>query len=503
MRSASCAASIILGLVCVTAFGCNAVLDLGSLSERAPDAATLDATRRDGSGSGSSGREDAKGRDARDRDAEMAHEGDASRGEASIGHDARPDASTQEAAADANTDAAPECEIGGSAYGAGAANPMNACQTCEPTTSSTAWSSVSDGTGCGDGGAELCVGGACASGCEIGGTFFASGAPEMNNPCQVCAPSKSTTAWSNAADGTGCGNGQICSAGACGTQCDIDGTVYASGTMNPSNSCESCQPGTSTTAWTLLATGTPCGAGTVCNNGSCTSDCYIGGTIYVSGEANPGNPCQSCQPSTLTTGWSATNNGGACGVTGETCSSGTCTCVGPATLCTTCTNTGTDDSNCGGCGRSCSTVHASSTACSAGVCIPTCASGYQSCSNPSAPTADNGCECVGTGCCGNGCQTQHTNGVGNTFVDCNPAATHDQMTAEEACEAVPGATVASCTTGCNSASTIFLLLNGTAYIWFFDPNATTGNVRYGPWTVMSGACNGEFTNEMSTLAAWN
>jgi formylglycine-generating enzyme len=48
--------------------------------------------------------------------------------------------------------------------------------------------------------------------------------------------------------------------------------------------------------------------------------CSIGGTLYSAGEANPNDLCQSCQPSTSTTAWSDP-----CRTEGGTCHAGTCT----------------------------------------------------------------------------------------------------------------------------------------------------------------------------------
>ena len=48
-------------------------------------------------------------------------------------------------------DATPSCTIGGHAYASATPNPTNACQTCQPTVSSTSWSNLGDGTACGGG----------------------------------------------------------------------------------------------------------------------------------------------------------------------------------------------------------------------------------------------------------------------------------------------------------------------------------------------------------------
>jgi hypothetical protein len=319
------------------------------------------------------------------------------------------------------------CYISGAFYASGAINAANACQVCTPATSTTAWSSVINGTSCSDGnactssdvctsgtcggstvaagtscGAALvCNGTACSSGCYISGAFYASGAVNPANACLKCTPATSTTAWSNATNGTSCSDGNactssdqctngtcggatvaagtscgtalVCNGTACSSGCYISGTFYASGAVNAANTCQSCLPGTSTTAWTTLgngtscsdgnactssdqctsgvcggatvAAGTSCGTALVCNGTACSSGCYISGTYYASGTVNTANACQSCIPGTSTTAWSNAvgltlcssacvslsndpRNCGACGhscVTGQVCSSGSCT----------------------------------------------------------------------------------------------------------------------------------------------------------------------------------
>jgi len=213
------------------------------------------------------------------------------------------------------------CLIGGKTYASDARDPTNACQGCLPTVSNDGWSDVSDGTKCGVGG--ICHTGACVSGCEIGGVEYATGATNPNDPCESCQPGASTAVWSSLPDGVDCGNGQLCGSGVCGQRCDIGETVFASGAANASNSCQSCQPGTSTTAWTDAANGTSCGTGDVCSGAICGAGCYVGGAVYASGAANPGNPCESCDPAASTTAWTRATNGAACGP-GEVCSGGTC-----------------------------------------------------------------------------------------------------------------------------------------------------------------------------------
>jgi hypothetical protein len=216
---------------------------------------------------------------------------------------------------------ASQCFIGGTVYASGASDQGNACQTCQPSASTSAWTEATDGTQCGTGG--ICHVGSCVSGCEIGGVYYATSALNPNNPCQTCQPGTSLSAWSNLSNGTACGNGQVCASGSCGNQCDIGGTIYGSNATNPTNACQSCQPGTSTTTWTVVANGTGCGSGEICNAAACAPGCFIGGTIYASGAANPTNACQSCQPGTSATAWTAVATGTSCG-SGEICESANC-----------------------------------------------------------------------------------------------------------------------------------------------------------------------------------
>ncbi|HEY2515978.1 MAG TPA: FG-GAP repeat protein, partial [Polyangiaceae bacterium] len=213
-----------------------------------------------------------------------------------------------------------DCYIGGIAYGAGA-DPSNACLTCTPGISTSAWQNVTTGTSCGAG--QICVSGSCLSDCDISGSTYSSGTPNPTNSCQVCTPTSSTTAWSSASTGTSCGTGQICVSGSCLSDCDISGSTYSSGTPNPANACQVCTPASSTTAWSSVSTGTSCGTGQICVSGSCLSDCDISGSTYSSGTPNPANACQVCTPTSSTTAWSSVSTGTSCG-TGQICVSGSC-----------------------------------------------------------------------------------------------------------------------------------------------------------------------------------
>ena len=106
--------------------------------------------------------------------------------------------------------AAGGCVVGGTFYPTGAKNPANACQTCQPGTSATTFTNVTNGTSCGAG--EVCNGTACSSGCFIGGTFYASGAVNPADACQTCQPATSTTVFTNSPNGVNasCPAGDVC-----------------------------------------------------------------------------------------------------------------------------------------------------------------------------------------------------------------------------------------------------------------------------------------------------
>jgi hypothetical protein len=56
-----------------------------------------------------------------------------------------------------------------------------------------------------------------------------------------------------------------------GAGCVIDGATYASGTANPTDACQDCQPTANTSAWSDLTDGTKCGSGGVCRAGVCAT----------------------------------------------------------------------------------------------------------------------------------------------------------------------------------------------------------------------------------------
>jgi len=184
-----------------------------------------------------------------------------------------------------------QCLIAGTCQTSGADNPANSCEECLPATSTASWTTKANGVACA-GDALSCTDDKCASGscahplkantCLIGGVCYAAGDDNPTNACQECTPGTNATGWTNKVNGAACASDgvsctdDVCSAGACthpvaSTKCLIDSTCRVSGGENPTNDCQECAPGTSTTAWTNKADGTNCdgGAGS-CIEGTCT-----------------------------------------------------------------------------------------------------------------------------------------------------------------------------------------------------------------------------------------
>jgi hypothetical protein len=108
-------------------------------------------------------------------------------------------------------------------------------------------------------------------------------------------------------------------------------TCVSGSVCQPTNPCQTgavtCSAGTPVCVTSgSKPAGTSCGSGMVCSGGNCQTGCWIGGAFLLTGTTNPGNTCQVCNPAKSTSGWS--NNDGAsvaCGTCG-----GTAACTGGA-----------------------------------------------------------------------------------------------------------------------------------------------------------------------------
>jgi hypothetical protein len=152
---------------------------------------------------------------------------------------------------------------------------------------------------------DSCVHGFAGGGCIIGATCVPPGAVNPQNPCEVCTPASSTTAYSPVAAGTVCGN-PSCSGGAVTTAslCDAKG-VCAAGTMM---TCEGAMP----CADAIRCMGPctrddACAIGSACVAGVCTPKAGAGaacirGNDCLSALCTDGvccdtacdGPCESC-----------------------------------------------------------------------------------------------------------------------------------------------------------------------------------------------------------------
>ncbi|HMR08794.1 MAG TPA: hypothetical protein PKA88_23600, partial [Polyangiaceae bacterium] len=172
-----------------------------------------------------------------------------------------------------------------------------------------------------------------------------------------------------------------------------------------------------------------CGAGCVlcavpangtpkCINGVCGVTCNPGFA-----ECSPGQ-CLDTQSSSIHCGacgrkCSGQNTTGGCsgGVCSLSCNSGFGDCNNNRNTaggdgCEINLNTTSD---CGGCGRACSTTEVVTLDCQAGFCTSSCKAPYANCLKPAAPTADDGCECNGT-CAGSACIPLSSGGTGGVTV---------------------------------------------------------------------------------------
>lgn len=196
---------------------------------------------------------------------------------------------------------------------------VEGCSVCDVARSMTALSPRADGASCATG---LCIAGACRAGCFIDGVAVEDGAVDATTSCRRCDVATSTTSWTSLADGSACGAGRVCGVGVCTAACFIDGAVVADGTVNPTDACEHCDAATSTTAWVARSEGSACGVGLVCQAGACASGCFIDGAVQLPGAMEAGL-CRACVPSISTTTWTPRDDGSACGA-GLVCASATC-----------------------------------------------------------------------------------------------------------------------------------------------------------------------------------
>jgi hypothetical protein len=268
------------------------------------------------------------------------------------------------------------------------------------------------------GGASACVaGGPCqpADPCRVGRTDCVAGG-------QVC------TSVGSAFDGTACGSGQACQAGACQPLC------VGGASCQPADPCRlgtlTCTAGSSTPACVpsalLAQDGTACGAGHVCHAGSC-DPC----TSFAA--CSPPNPCHTgvtvCNTGVQICADTSTalTDGTSCGA-GFFCHAGTCTACSAGALCTPVNDCHAGTTDCATGAGACSdtgSALANGTPCASktsGICFngacATCVAGG-ACS----PGADP-CQ-LGTISCASGVQACHVSGAAPELSACVTSAVPD------------------------------------------------------------------------------
>jgi hypothetical protein len=229
-------------------------------------------------------------------------------------------------------------------------------------------------------------------------------ASPVDNPDMAGAPDLARPPCTTSPDN--CPSGQYCASdGNCAAGCKVDADCAATATTPrcrlDQHRCVEC-----------LGTG-DCPLGKLCSpSGSCVDGCV------------PATPnCQS----------------------GDQCCSSLCIDVSK------------DLSNCGACGRACSSAHVNTPSCSNKLCAPACAAGWGDCNHPVAPNPDDGCETnlydvAHCGACGApACSLPHATpdcpsgsctikSCATGYFDCNG-------TASDGCEC-PGVNLGGATPGC-------------------------------------------------------
>ena len=222
---------------------------------------------------------------------------------------------------------------------AGARNPANDCQACAPEANSSGWTNLDTGTPCGgDAGAMFCDSSQhCIASCVIGGVLYSPG-PDPQDHCQLCIPSVSGTDWTPALCQPG--SGTVCAGGSCQPGCLIDGGFVSPGAPSQGSVCVICDPDAGTTSWSWSPIGAACNGTSYCFGGNCIAGCFIGGLVYLPGQADTVGTCRACQPDAgTTTDWTRVPDGTPC-KDGGTCQDGGCCSAvgGPCTSGADCCN---------------------------------------------------------------------------------------------------------------------------------------------------------------------
>ncbi|HUB09095.1 MAG TPA: VCBS repeat-containing protein, partial [Myxococcales bacterium] len=134
--------------------------------------------------------------------------------------------------------------------------------------------------------------------------LIATGTADPTNGCEICQPGTLATGYSPVNDATPCQtNGNYCKAGACIFGCYVGGKLFDAGDSSPTNVCDVCAASTvgqPVMAFSPTTVTTQCNenGGTYCAQGACIPVCLIGATFYDAGAPDPTDPDQCCNPAT-------------------------------------------------------------------------------------------------------------------------------------------------------------------------------------------------------------
>ena len=263
----------------------------------------------------------------------------------------------------------------------------------------------------------------CSDGCLVDSVCYPDGVLNPSNPCEICSPATSSTAFvpndgQTCDDGAFCTVADTCAGGSCvGTTRSCDDEIACTGVETCDEDADLCGAGTGS-----------CSAGQICDasSGECAlacAGCLISDTCYGDGQVNPLNPCQVCTLAAAQSDWSA-NDGASCDdglfcTDNDTCSAGACV--------------GGGDRECGD-GVSCNGTEA----CDEDADI--CAAGTSTCTaNKICDVAMDSCTATCTGCVIDGvCYGDGQRNPTNSCEVCAPTSSKSSFSAHDGAQCDDG-----------------------------------------------------------------
>ena len=288
---------------------------------------------------------------------------------------------------------------------------------------------------------QRCNEGLCVPGCDVSAGKLCPGALtccdttciDLTNDPQHCGSCPNSCPASDTCCGGHCSGlmSTISDCGGCGRSCgptEVATPMCASGLCD--SSCQSGYGNCITPAAPTADDGCETNLNTSTGNcGACGRSCSTDGTdvrtcasclCTSSCTAGHGNCTKPTAPTADDGCETDLTSAAHCGSCGNVCTGGQTCCGGNH-----CATLDSSVADCGGCSRACSGSHVSTQACAAGTCNSTCQSGFANCNQPTAPSADDGCETatgadvVNCGACGRACSAANTNTLSCASGLCN------------------------------------------------------------------------------------